>query len=75
MKIILPCPMSSRINPKKLKFLLNQQRSYQQMMIGGEDVVVENLKKLQHNLASLLVVSFSITHTVVRIFWGEIATF
>ena len=68
--------MSSRINPRKLKFLLDQQRSWQQMMIGGVDVVVsrENFKKVQHSLASLLVVSFSITHTLVRIFWRDIST-
>ena len=36
-------------------------------MIGGVDIVVsgENLKKLQHRLASLQAVSFSITHTLV----------
>ena len=47
------------------------------MMIGGEDVVLghKNRKKLLHGLASLLEVSFSITHTLVRIFWREIATF
>ena len=39
------------------------------MMIAGVDVVtsLENLKKLQHSLASLQVVSFSVIRRVARI--------
>ena len=39
LKIISSCLMFSKINLKELKFLLDQQRTKQLIMIGGVDVV------------------------------------
>ena len=49
-KLICSCPISARIHPRKLKFLLDQ-RSERRMRIGGVDVAVsqDNMKRFYRN--------------------------
>ena len=49
-KVICSCPISTRIHPRKLKFLLDQ-RLERRMRIGGVDVAVsqDNMKRFHRN--------------------------
>ena len=49
-KVICSCPISARIHPRELKFLLDQ-RSERRMRIGGVDVAVslDNMKRFHSN--------------------------